>query len=113
MALFNSGINMFNSILKTAVFSLLFACFPSFANPDANFELAVDEPTTASGVSKIFAAEEELPMTTIIMPWRETAPVAIKEQPMQLVTEELVPIDPQVFRRQLQYYNAPLNHSAD
>lgn len=58
------------------------------------------------GTTTIQANEEE-PMTTIIMPWRDSAPVEIDDKPIQLVTEELLPIDPEVFRRQFQYYNAP------
>jgi hypothetical protein len=58
------------------------------------------------GTTTIQANEEE-PMTTIIMPWRDSAPAEINDKPIQLVTEELLPIDPEVFRRQFQYYNAP------
>lgn len=72
-----------------------------------------DQPDTSReraplmvGTTTIQANEEE-PMTTIIMPWRDSAPVEIDDKPIQLVTEELLPIDPEVFRRQFQYYNAP------
>lgn len=91
---------------------LLLSTSIAIAEEEAPSEQAAGE-VSPSGVSKIFAEEEELPMTTIIMPWRETAPKPIKEVPIQLVTEALVPIDPQVFQRQLQYYSAPLKYRAE
>lgn len=73
---------------------------------DTPTQPATEKSSLMVGTTTIKANEEE-PMTTVIMPWKDSAPVEIDDKPIQLVTEELLPIDPEVFRRQFQYYNSP------
>lgn len=101
--------HLLHSFVRNSGLILLLA-YGSFATAETDQETAGETPRERAplmvGTTTIQANEEE-PMTTIIMPWRDSAPVEINDKPIQLVTEELLPIDPEVFRRQFQYYNAP------
>lgn len=70
---------------------------------------AEEEPATA-GIEELqgitIRGNDELPLGLYIMPWKEPEPVEIETAPTQLLTHELKPIDPTVFERELQYYNA-------
>lgn len=49
----------------------------------------------------------ELPKTLIIVPWKAPQPGEFIGEPLQsLVDESLAPIDPDVHRRQVRYYQA-------
>lgn len=55
----------------------------------------------------------ELPKVLVIVPWKSPASVELTGRPLaSLVEEVLSPIDPDVFRRQVNYYNA-LQQAAD
>lgn len=48
----------------------------------------------------------ELPKGLSIVPWRKAEPGEISSGPVRLVDVPLEPIDPEVFRRELEYGNA-------
>ncbi|MES0872409.1 hypothetical protein [Sinimarinibacterium thermocellulolyticum] len=50
--------------------------------------------------------ERESPIGLYIMPWREARPQADMDRPARLLQEELLPVDEQVFVRQIEYHNA-------
>jgi hypothetical protein len=73
--------------------------------------LAATMPTPASqemdldGMS-VFG-NRELPKALFIVPWKEPEPGLTPERPVNsLVNEVLRPVDPDVFRRKLEYFDA-------
>jgi hypothetical protein len=60
---------------------------------------AADSGTTIIG-------ERESPIGLYIMPWRDARPEADMDRPARLLQEELLPVDEQVFVRQIEYHNA-------
>ena len=49
----------------------------------------------------------ELPKTIYLVPWKKTGPGDLGGRPgSSLLDEDLGPVDPQVFRRELEYYQA-------
>lgn len=52
-------------------------------------------------------SNRELPKVLVIVPWKNPETVELTGRPLaSLVEEALSPIDPDVFRRQVDYYNA-------
>jgi hypothetical protein len=49
---------------------------------------------------------KELPIGLDFVPWRPAAAGAVSEGPTQLLDEPLEPIDPEVFRRELELYQS-------
>jgi hypothetical protein len=56
--------------------------------------------------------DRESPIGLYITPWRNAAPEAEMDRPARLLEEQLLPLDPDVFRRQLEYYNTITDHLA-
>ncbi|MFC4253334.1 hypothetical protein [Sinimarinibacterium flocculans] len=50
--------------------------------------------------------ERESPIGLYIMPWRDARPEPDMDRPARLLQEELLPVDEQVFVRQIEYHNA-------
>lgn len=50
--------------------------------------------------------DQELPVGLDIVPWQPAEPTSVGGTPPQLVTEELEPLDPEVFRRELDLYDS-------
>ena len=48
---------------------------------------------------------QELPVGLDIVPWRPAAAGNVKDGPTQLLDEPLEPVDPEIFRHQLQIYS--------
>ena len=63
---------------------------------------APEDQVNADGTT--ITGNRELPLGLYIIPWRDPDPVEIENQPTRLVVEELVPLDPDVFRRQIRYH---------
>jgi hypothetical protein len=56
------------------------------------------------------SGNRELPKVLVIVPWKNPELVELTGRPLaSLVEEVLSPIDPDVFRRQVDYYNALQN----
>lgn len=83
-----------DSGFKTA---LVTAILLAFAAP-----AAAQEQDGGAGTD-IFG-NKELPKGLTIVPWKKNRPGELTENPTRLVDEPLEPIDPDVFRRRLQYY---------
>ncbi|MDD3762000.1 MAG: hypothetical protein PHP86_01740 [Nevskiales bacterium] len=58
----------------------------------------------ASGTTII--GERESPIGLFITPWRDSLPESDMDRPARLMQEDLVPLDEEVFVRQIEYYNA-------
>lgn len=54
--------------------------------------------------------DRESPIGLYITPWRNDAPEAELDRPARFLEEQLLPIDADVFRRQLEYYNTITEH---
>jgi hypothetical protein len=54
--------------------------------------------------------ERESPIGLYITPWRNAAPEKELDRPARFLDEALMPLDPDVFRRQLEYYNTITDH---
>jgi len=59
-------------------------------------------------------ANRELPTVLVIVPWKNPELTEVSGRPLaSLVEEVLSPVDPDVFRRQVNYYNALNGTDAD
>jgi hypothetical protein len=50
--------------------------------------------------------EREAPIGLYIMPWRQSQAETGLDRPARLLDEELRPLDPEVFKRQVEYHRA-------
>lgn len=77
-------------------------------------------PVAPAGVEKAqtgttVIGEQEAPIGLYIMPWRQSQAQAGLDRPARLLDEALLPLDPEVFKRQVEYHRALtqfLRHSA-
>lgn len=72
------------------------------------------EPTAAPqqlpGAGTTVVGERETPIGLYIMPWRQSQAEDGLDRPARLLDEELRPLDPEVFRRQVEYHRALSEH---
>lgn len=54
--------------------------------------------------------DRESPIGLYITPWRNDAPEAELDRPARFLEEQLLPLDAEVFRRQIEYYNTISSH---
>ncbi|MGH8481135.1 MAG: hypothetical protein ACRES8_01575 [Nevskiaceae bacterium] len=57
--------------------------------------------------------DQESPIGLYIMPWRQSQAQAGLDRPARLLDEALLPLDPEVFRRQVEYHRALNQHLQD
>jgi hypothetical protein len=70
----------------------------------AGNSVSADEEKAMAGMSII--GSKELPKALFIVPWKEAEPPLIPEQPVNsLLNDKPRPLDPDVFRRFLRYYD--------
>lgn len=77
----------------------------------AQLAAATEEPavkTDSAGTTVV--ADRESPIGLYITPWRNDAPEAELDRPARFLEEQLLPLDADVFRRQLEYYNTIASH---
>lgn len=67
------------------------------------------EPPGPGGTGTTIVGERESPIGLYIMPWREARPEEGMDRPARLLQEKLLPLDEDVFVRQIEYYNALSN----
>lgn len=70
-----------------------------------------DEPavkTDNGGLTVV--GDKESPIGLYITPWRNDSPEAELDRPARFLEEQLLPIDADVFRRQIEYYNTITSH---
>ena len=88
-----------NPIIATASLCLGLAaglCLPVHA------EVKPDRSLSIEGES------EDSPRELYIIPWQDSRPENTETEATRLLFDDLKPIDPEVFRRQIKYYTAPL-----
>lgn len=79
---------------KSAIIILLLSC----ANPAWSTERIIMQGTAVIG-------NQELPKVLYIVPWKKSELPDLSEPPLEsLIDEALSPIDRNVFRRQIEYY---------
>lgn len=72
---------------------------------------AVEEPAVKTdNAGTTVVGDRESPIGLYITPWRNDAPEAALDRPARFLEEQLLPIDADVFRRQLEYYNTITDH---
>ena len=54
--------------------------------------------------------DRESPIGLYITPWRNDTPEVALDRPARFLEEQLLPIDADVFRRQIEYYNTITDH---
>ena len=54
--------------------------------------------------------DRESPIGLYITPWRNEAPEVARDRPARFLEEQLLPLDADVFRRQIEYYNTISEH---
>lgn len=64
--------------------------------------------TTRSGTTIV--GEQETPLGLYIMPWRGSTAASGLDRPARFLREALVPVDSDVFRRQVEFYRALSEH---
>lgn len=62
--------------------------------------------TGASASGTTIVGERESPIGLYIMPWRDARPEEGMDRPARLLQEKLLPLDEEVFVRQIEYHNA-------
>lgn len=66
----------------------------------------IEKATTGTTV----IGEQEAPIGLYIMPWRQSAAQGGLDRPARLLDEALLPLDPEVFKRQVEYHRALSEH---
>jgi len=74
--------------------------------------LAQDEQpsVTTEPAGTTIIGDRESPIGLYITPWRNAAPESELDRPARFLEEQLLPIDADVFRRQIEYYNTISDH---
>lgn len=68
-----------------------------------------DDPVMqAPGMAII--GDQESPIGLYIMPWRQSGAATGLDRPARLLDDALMPLDPDVFRRQVEYHRALSEH---
>lgn len=79
--------------------------------PSADTPLAPsDSPQVLPGAGTTVVGERESPIGLYIMPWRQSQAEGGLDRPARLLDEALLPLDPEVFRRQVEYHRALSEH---
>lgn len=65
-----------------------------------------DRPAASAAGGTTIVGERESPIGLYIMPWRDARPEEGMDRPARLLQEKLLPLDEEVFVRQIEYYNA-------
>lgn len=70
---------------------------------------ALAETAEQERALSIEGENEESPRELYIIPWQDSRPTETETEATRLLFDDLEPIDPEVFRRQIQYYTAPFD----
>ena len=68
------------------------------------------QPPSAANDGTTIVGDRESPIGLYITPWRNAAPQAELDRPARFLEEALTPLDAEVFRRQVEYYNTISEH---
>ncbi len=83
-------------MFRSLTFTVFVLCSMSAAAQDPALEL---EGTTIIG-------DRELPIGLYISPWRSAMPESDIDRPSRYLDVDSDPVDPEAFRRQIEYYEA-------
>jgi hypothetical protein len=85
---------------------------PPAAAPRAPGAPAAPAPrsTVPRSSGTTIVGDQEAPIGLYIMPWRQSAAATGLDRPARLLDEALMPLDPEVFRRQVEYHRALSEH---
>lgn len=84
---------------------------PAPSAPPADTPIApTAAPQQLPGAGTTVVGERETPIGLYIMPWRQSEAQGGLDRPARLLDEELRPLDPEVFRRQVEYHRALSEH---
>lgn len=83
--------------------------------PKSGAKPAAQPAEPANGVHKAASGttvigEQESPIGLYITPWRNSAAAGGLDRPARLLDEALLPLDPDVFKRQVEYHRALSEH---
>lgn len=82
--------------ILTSITLWIFIVLPAIAEAEERIEM--------DGMSVI--GNSELPKSLIIVPWKESTIEAMPDRPVNsLIEEALQPVDPEVFRRKIRYFD--------
>lgn len=81
---------------------------PAPAQDAAPVSRPATRTTTRSGTTIV--GEQETPLGLYIMPWRGSTAASGLDRPARFLRESLVPVDSDVFRRQIEFYRALSEH---
>lgn len=79
---------------------------PAAPAPSADPDAGVHKARTGTTV----VGEQESPIGLYITPWRNSAAATGLDRPARLLDEALMPLDPDVFKRQVEYHRALSDH---
>ncbi len=80
------------------------------AVPSKPAEKAAPRPVRPPTAGTTVIGEQESPIGLYIMPWRNSAAEGGLDRPARLLDEALLPLDENVFRRQVEYHRALSEH---
>lgn len=83
---------------------------PASAEPSTAPAVARPATRTTTRSGTTIVGEQETPLGLYIMPWRGSAAQSGLDRPARFLREALVPVDNEVFRRQIEYYRALSEH---
>jgi hypothetical protein len=69
-----------------------------------------DEAVHKAATGTTVVGEQESPIGLYITPWRNSAAAGGLDRPARLLDEALLPLDPDVFKRQVEYHRALSEH---
>jgi hypothetical protein len=84
---------------------------PPPARPAESPAASVPVPASRSATAgTTIMGDDDSPIGLYIMPWRNMAADGGLDRPARLLEEALLPLDPDVFRRQVEYHRALSRH---
>lgn len=96
--------------MSTLIRSLVLTLLLSGAAQAQTEQPLADPKPAEPEVGTTIVGERDSPIGLYITPWRNAAPEKELDRPARFLEEALMPLDPEVFRRQLEYYNTISDH---
>lgn len=98
------------SVSSQPALLLLLALLPAAALAQIRPPSEEQPAVTTDREGTTVVGDRESPIGLYITPWRNEVPEAALDRPARFLEEQLLPIDADVFRRQLEYYNTITAH---
>ncbi len=94
------------SPLTCAAVGLLSAAAAAATAPDKSAPVAsAPSATGGEGPGTTIIGDQESPIGLYITPWKNASAERGLDRPARFLEEELLPVDPEVFHRQIEYYD--------